>query len=104
MGNWSIIIWNTTSICNLLFIAIFFIAFGWITYFILIGSGETSKVGSYTFMISVISNIVSIMFLHEKVTVTLLVGLLLIFISITFVNRKPSHIGVEGATVPSNTK
>jgi drug/metabolite transporter (DMT)-like permease len=70
----------------------------------LIGSGEASKVGAYTFMIPVISNIVSIMFLHEKVTMNLVVGLLLIFISIAFVNRKPSHIKVEGATVPRSAK
>jgi len=54
--SWSNIIWNTTFICNLLFIAIFVIAFGWLIYFILIGSGEASKVGAYTFMILVISN------------------------------------------------
>jgi drug/metabolite transporter (DMT)-like permease len=102
--SWSNIIWNTTFICNLLFIAIFVIAFGWLTYFILIGSGEASKVGAYTFMIPVISNIVSIMFLHEKITMNLVVGLLLIFISIAFVNRKPSHIKVEGVTVPRSAK
>ncbi|MCM3342461.1 DMT family transporter [Paenibacillus sp. MER TA 81-3] len=89
--SWSDIVWNITFISHLLFISIFVIALGWLTYFVLIGSGEASKVGSYTFLIPLISNIISITFLHEAITINLLVGLFLILISIYLVNSKQKN-------------
>lgn len=86
--SWSTIQINAIFICNLLFISIFVIGIGWLIYFTLISDGEVSKIGAYTFMIPVISNITSILFLNEKITINLLVGLFLIFISIIFVNKK----------------
>jgi drug/metabolite transporter (DMT)-like permease len=86
MESWSKIEWNIPFISNLLFISIFVIAFGWLVFFILVGSGEASKVGSYTFLIPVISIISSSFILHESITLKLIVGLIFVVFSICFVN------------------
>lgn len=86
--NWTEISWNLTFISNLLFISIFVIALGWLTYFVLLGSGEASKVGAFTFLIPLISNVVSVVFLHEEFTWNLVVGLVFILLSIYLVNVK----------------
>jgi len=86
--SWSSIEWELPFISNLFFISIFVIAFGWLAYFALVGSGEASKVGSYTFLIPLIAIICSSFILHESITLKLIVGLLFIVISICFVNIK----------------
>lgn len=90
--SWSDIVWNTSFIIVTLFISIFVIALGWLVYFKLIGTGEASKVGSFTFLIPLISIIFSILFLNEKVTFNLVAGLVLIAVSIIFVNFKPKRL------------
>ncbi|MBE0171717.1 DMT family transporter [Bacillus spizizenii] len=57
-------------------------------FFTLVGSGEASKVASYTFLIPLISIVASSIFLHEPLTYSLLAGLLLIVTSICLVNSK----------------
>jgi drug/metabolite transporter (DMT)-like permease len=84
--HWSSIEWSMPFIFNLLFISIFVIALGWLAFFTLVGSGEASKVGSYTFLIPLIAIICSSFLLHESITLTLVAGLILIVISICFVN------------------
>lgn len=93
--SWSDIIWNLPYISSLLFISTFVIAAGWLVFFILIGSGEASKVASYTFLIPLIALVTSTLFLHEPFTLSLLAGLILIVVSIYFVNRKPGHLVKE---------
>ncbi|MGE7760152.1 DMT family transporter [Peribacillus sp. NPDC097895] len=86
--SWSNIKWEMPFIVNLLFISIFVIAFGWLAFFTLVGSGDASKVGSFTFLIPLIAILCSSVMLHENITLNLLVGLLFILISILFVNIK----------------
>jgi|SRR4051812_31309591 drug/metabolite transporter (DMT)-like permease len=86
--SWSSIQWKLPFISNLLFISIFVIAFGWLIFFTLVGSGEASKVGSYTFLIPLIAIICSSFLLHESITFKLVVGLLFIVFSICLVNMK----------------
>lgn len=86
--NWSSIRWEFAFISNLLFISTFVIAFGWLAYFILVGAGEASKVGSYTFLIPLLSVFFSSFILNEAITINLLIGLLLIVTSICLVNMK----------------
>ncbi|WP_410512764.1 DMT family transporter [Paenibacillus sp. BR2-3] len=85
---WSDISWNSEFIANTLFIAIFVIALGWLVYFKLINEGEASKVGSFTFLIPLISIGSSVVFLNERITWNLVVGLVLIVCSIILVNVK----------------
>lgn len=95
--SWSSIDWQMPFITNLLFISIFVIAFGWLAYFTLVGSGEASKVGSYTFLIPLIAIVCSSIFLNESITFKLVLGLICIVISICFVNikLKPRHVKTQ---------
>jgi drug/metabolite transporter (DMT)-like permease len=87
--SWSSIVWSLPYITCLLFISIFVIAMGWLIFFILIGSGEASKVASYTFLIPLLAIFMGTLFMQEPFTLYLLVGMVLIVVSIYFVNRKP---------------
>ncbi|WP_310830656.1 DMT family transporter [Paenibacillus pedocola] len=86
--SWSAITWNSAFIVNTLFIAVFVIALGWMVYFKLINEGEAGKVGSFTFLIPLISIGSSVVLLHEQITPNLIVGMLLIVGSIILVNVK----------------
>ncbi|MRN54110.1 DMT family transporter [Paenibacillus monticola] len=83
---WTDITWNSSFVLNTLFIAIFVIALGWLVYFKLINEGEAGKVGSFTFLIPLISIGASVVLLNEQITWNLVVGLLLIVSSIVMVN------------------
>ncbi len=83
---WTDITWNSSFVLNTLFIAIFVIALGWLVYFKLINEGEASKVGSFTFLIPLISIGASVVLLNEQITWNLVIGLLLIVSSIVMVN------------------
>lgn len=83
---WADITWNSSFVLNTLFIAIFVIALGWLVYFKLINEGEAGKVGSFTFLIPLISIGASVVLLNEQITWNLVIGLLLIVSSIVMVN------------------
>lgn len=86
--SWSSIQWTGAFIIDTLFISVFVIAFGWLVYFKLNASGDASKVASYTFLIPVISIVVSVLFMNEQITVNLIIGFAFIVGSIVLVNRK----------------
>ncbi|EFM11028.1 protein of unknown function DUF6 transmembrane [Paenibacillus curdlanolyticus YK9] len=90
--SWSEVRWTAAFLYDTLFISVFVIALGWLTYFKLIGSGEASKVGSYTFLIPVVSIVCSILFLNEHLTVNLIVGMALIVSSILLVNVRHRRV------------
>ncbi|CAH0272299.1 hypothetical protein SRABI84_03672 [Peribacillus simplex] len=95
--SWSNIQWEMPFIINLVYISFFVIAFGWLAFFTLVNSGDASKVGSFTFLIPLISILFSSFLLQENITLNLLVGLLLILISILFVNIK-----LKSQTIPES--
>ncbi|WP_433943088.1 DMT family transporter [Paenibacillus sp. SN-8-1] len=84
--SWSAIQWTGSFMVDTLFIAIFVIAIGWLIFFKLVGSGEASTVGSYTFLIPVISIICSVIFMGESLTLNLVIGFVMIVGSIILVN------------------
>jgi drug/metabolite transporter (DMT)-like permease len=86
---WSNIVWNTPYLIGLIYGITLGIAAPWVVYFVLVNSGDASKVASYTFLVPLISVLCGTLFLHEPFTVYLLIGLLLIAVSIYLVNRKP---------------
>ncbi|MEX1028493.1 MAG: DMT family transporter [Paenibacillaceae bacterium] len=92
--SWSDIVWNPTFILCLLFTAIFVFALGWLVYFELIFAGEASKVSSYTFLIPTVAILMGTLFMDEPFTISLMIGLVLILISIYYVNRTPRKVGV----------
>lgn len=89
---WSAITWNVPFIMLLAFISIFVIALGWLDFFTLVGAGEASIVGSFTFIIPLVSVLTSALFLHEAITINLIAGLLLVVISILCVTIKPKSL------------
>ncbi|MFD1953807.1 DMT family transporter [Paenibacillus thailandensis] len=90
--SWSAIDWAAPFIWDTAFISVFVIALGWSVYFKLNGSGEASKVASYTFLIPVVSVIVSVLFMNEHITANLVVGFALIVASILLVNAKTGKL------------
>lgn len=83
---WSDIHWTTSFIAILLFISVFVITMGWMIYFKLIDNGDAGTVGSYTFLVPVLSTIFSMIILKESLTLTFVVGLVLIAVSVFLVN------------------
>lgn len=84
--SWAAITWSGAFIMNTLFIAVFVIALGWMVYFKLINEGEAGKVGSFTFLIPLMSIGSSVVLLHEQITLNLIAGMVLIVGSILLVN------------------
>jgi len=88
---WSHMVWNSSSMLLLLFLALFSVAVAWLIYFYLISKGEASKVASFNFLVPIISIVIGTLFLDEPFTSSLLVGLVLIIISIYLVNKKAKN-------------
>ncbi|MBI0579603.1 DMT family transporter [Neobacillus cucumis] len=85
--DWSSIVWNGKYLFGLSYGSILGVAAAYILYFKLVNSGEATKVASFTFLVPLIAVLVGTLFLGEKFTYSLLVGLILIVISIYFVNH-----------------
>lgn len=96
--SWSAIEWNRIFWVGLLFGATFGIPLAYVIYYKLINAGEASKVGSFTFLVPIIAVFIGTVFLGEPVTYALIIGLLLVGMSIFFVNyrwKKSNDILVE---------
>lgn len=81
----SAIEWNRNYLSGLGFGATIGIPLAYILYYNLV-NGEASKVGSYTFLIPIVAVLLGVLFLGETVTYSLVIGMLLVAISIYFVN------------------
>lgn len=84
--SWSAIEWNRNYLSGLSFGATIGIPLAYILYYKLVNAGEASKVGSYTFLIPIVAVLLGVLFLGETVTYSLVIGMLLVAISIYFVN------------------
>lgn len=89
--SWSDIVWNGSYLLGIGFGSSFGIPVAFVIYFTLINSGEASKVASFTFLVPLIAVATGTLFLHEPFTYSLLAGLVLIILSIYFVNRKSNR-------------
>jgi len=87
MESWAEVRWTASFAGTLLFISLFVIAIGWLVFYKLIEGGEASRIASFTFLIPLVAIVAGVLFLHEPVSVSLLSGLVLILLSIYFVNR-----------------
>lgn len=86
--NWSAIEWNGKYLFGLGYGSTFGIPLAYIIYYKLINAGEASKVGTFTFLVPIIAVFIGTLFLDEPVTYRLVVGLLLVGVSIYFVNYR----------------
>ncbi|ARK23139.1 DMT family transporter [Sporosarcina ureae] len=84
--SWSAIEWESMYLFGLGFGATMGIPVAYIIYYSLIRAGEASKIAVFTFLVPVISVFISTVFVGEAMTHTLWVGLLLVVLSICFVN------------------
>jgi len=94
--------WSLPYISGLLYGAIFGIPLAWLAYFVLVRSGEASKVATCTFLVPLIALVVGTIVLHEPVTINLVIGLILIVFSIYFVNRTPKMHTVTDIQIGSS--
>ena len=86
--NWSAIEWHPMYLFGLGFGATTGIPVAYIIYYSLIRAGEASKVAVFTFLVPVISVFISTVFVGEPMTHTLWIGLVLVVLSICFVNYR----------------
>ncbi|WP_303967602.1 DMT family transporter [Sporosarcina ureae] len=86
--SWSAIEWESMYLFGLGFGATMGIPVAYIIYYSLIRAGEASKIAVFTFLVPVISVFISTVFVGEPMTHTLWVGLLLVVLSICFVNYR----------------
>lgn len=82
----STIIWNMGLISSLIWGSTAGMAIAQILYYKLINEGEASKVGAFTFLVPILSVIISAIFLDEAITVNLFYGMIFVGLSIYLVN------------------
>ncbi len=88
LENINAIVWNIDLISTIIWGGTAGMAAGQVIYFKLMNEGEASKVGSYTFLVPIISVVVSAIFLNEAITKNLFIGMILVGSSIYLVNRQ----------------
>ncbi|WP_246027604.1 DMT family transporter [Lysinibacillus antri] len=88
------IVWNVELISSIIWGAIAGMAIAQVIYFKLMNEGEASKVGAFTFLVPILSVIVSAIFLKESITFNLFLGMLLVGVSIYLVNRPPKKLSI----------
>ncbi|KEF36723.1 DMT(drug/metabolite transporter) superfamily permease [Schinkia azotoformans MEV2011] len=89
--DFSAIQWNLPFFWSLLYGAIFAVILANAVYLKLMSVGEASKVGSYTFLVPMISVFIGIFMLGEPFTVSLFGGMILILFSIYLINSKKTR-------------
>ncbi|MFP3632049.1 DMT family transporter, partial [Burkholderia sp. SIMBA_045] len=73
-------------------------ALTWLIFFLIVRSGDAGKIGSFNFLVPLISIVISVIFLGETITAKMVVGLILIIIGVALVNlklkkRDKEHVG-----------
>lgn len=88
LENINAIVWNIDLISTIIWGGTAGMVMGQVIYFKLMNEGEASKVGSYTFLVPIISVVVSAIFLNEAITKNLFIGMILVGSSIYLVNKQ----------------
>ncbi|MCM3389756.1 DMT family transporter [Ureibacillus chungkukjangi] len=94
----STIIWNMGLISSLIWGSTAGMAIAQILYYKLINEGEASKVGAFTFLVPILSVIISAIFLDEAITVNLFYGMIFVGLSIYLVNYQRKRKGLPQET------
>lgn len=80
--------WTWPLIGGLLYGGIFGVTLAFVVYYKLIHAGEAGKVSSFTFLVPLISVLISTLTLNEPFTLSLFLGMVLILLSIIMINWK----------------
>lgn len=83
--------WNASFVWSLLYAGIFGVTLATAAYLKLMSAGEASKVGSFTFLVPMISVVIGTFMLNEPFTASLFGGMILILLSIYLINHKVSR-------------
>lgn len=85
--SWQQIHWTWTLLASQLYAIVFGVSVSWMMWIRLVHAGEVSRTSSYIFVVPLISVFLGSLFLHESLSVFLLVGLSLIVAGIYLANR-----------------
>ncbi|KPV42939.1 DMT family transporter [Alicyclobacillus ferrooxydans] len=86
--SFSAIHWTIPLLISLIYSCFIGVSLSWIVWFTLVHRGEVSRVTSYVFFVPILSVFIGIVFLHERFTLYLLVGLVFVALGIYLVNAK----------------
>lgn len=84
--SWDDIVWSIPLSVGLIYGIVIAVPIAYIIYYLVINAGEASKVGAATFLVPIISVLISIIFLDEPFTKELFIGMLFVGLSILLVN------------------
>lgn len=87
--DWTTVVWNTSLISAVAYGTTLGVPAAFLIYYSLIHKGEASKVSAATFLVPIVSVVISVIFLKEALTVKLFIGMILVGLSIYLVNRQP---------------
>ncbi len=85
---WRTIHWSIPFLADLVFVALAGTAVAWVIWAVLLQSGEASRVAMWTFVVPVLSTVLSIWWLREVVTVKLLWGGISVLCGVVLVNSR----------------
>ncbi len=85
--SWSEVSPTGTLLATLSYVSLVEIALAWLIWFGLIRADEASRVAAYVFFVPLVSIVVGAIFLDERLTLSLLIGSVLIVTGIYLVNR-----------------
>jgi drug/metabolite transporter (DMT)-like permease len=88
--SWSSVSFNGTLFASLGYASLVGIALAWLIWFGLVRAGEASRVAAYVFFVPLAGIVIGAVFLNERLTVSLLIGTVLIVSGIYLVNRAPA--------------
>lgn len=91
--DWSTTVWNVETVFGVVYGFTLGVPIAYIIYYYLVNNGNASKIGSITFLIPILSVVISVIFVNEPLTSELFIGMLLVGLSIYLVNyekKKPS--------------
>lgn len=89
------IVWNIPLSVGMMYGIIFGVSIAYLIYYSLINAGEASKVGVVTFLVPIISVLLSVVFLNEPFTLELFIGMVLVGLSILLVNLDPKNYPIK---------
>jgi drug/metabolite transporter (DMT)-like permease len=91
--SWSEVSPTATLFASLSYVSLVEIALAWLIWFGLVRAGEASRVAVYVFLVPLVSIVIGAIFLDERLTLSLLIGTVLIVTGIYTVNRSSTEEG-----------
>ena len=89
--SWSEVFPAGVLFASLSYVSLVEIALAWLIWFALIRAGEASRIAVYVFFVPVVSIVIGAIFLDERLTMSLLIGTVLIVTGIYLVNRSSTR-------------